>query len=986
MLALILACSISAGGVRAQNNPEYNFQQQSLPDGTSYATTDLVPVLTMDCLAANGYGQWTLSSKWGGNANSGIYTPGWYLLENALREPSESTPPGCQPPGVVDYGEHVTTGYTPTGNSCMGGSYNAHAPAGPKAATNLDGWTCFVWVDATNQQFDVEFFSPADIDISLQGLPTNTHIVTSPPSPQTIHATPIPIPNTVVSETDPRDDFDIAMDAKFLYITWCTGSPKQIWVTAVQLSTLTFTPVAGFPMQVGSSPNGQYPTIACSARNNRVGSTPSFVVGYLTSVGGSPAAKSWNGSAWTSYNFSASTCTDPSTGSPDNYGDVLHVRAVASDVLNQTIVTYGLYLIATVVPVLPSGQSLLLYPNLLPSASLVANYCDGRILGPNTMLLNTHPTPPQVHDESMTAFCDPYDNQSTFDGFHCVYRMDAQFSTVRIPLMIMRGIDNGALGTTDTRLLLTQTGGMSSVLEDDPAVGTGWLIPYCAAVNQMGIHVHWRTAAAVHFYARDMSRTFDEPIDENTLVTDLCIVGDGTAHGGLPGATILPGKKVTIWSDPNYANNGFYQPPVPGATTLTPNPGTLSFVDPNITLLVGDGTASSNATLAVMPNFQLIFQGYPDGDQTYSSQGVTVQAGAIFNYYGVSYNYYTPTTGPNAGITTATFVSEISNADPDEYFDGAGTISLLGTQASPSTLNIYPGANMDILEDEFLLSGPNVPLSPNINLANINILYGNSIQLPQTDDHSGRSGYISGVLTIEGEGVLDNTTVTSQVPSGSVYVPSQSNPTHFSFMNYPIYVPCPKSTDGLGMGNINGSDEINDPPFQLTATNSIFLNNYPNSSSGTGIIRFDGNHIDQSGNLFAYNGVLFSGCTLSNYAIQAINPMPNIGNDLNGIPIVLTNDFSIQGCTFEGWRQTNSNLTLSRTIDIEHSELQDALHNLNNDYGTVNIGGVTGNTFDGNNASGTNASGTTDVFISGFNTTTFNDGIGNGGTALAALQ
>ncbi|MFI5202303.1 MAG: hypothetical protein ACHQNE_07940, partial [Candidatus Kapaibacterium sp.] len=98
----------SLTGVRGQTNTEYSFGNfgfgpQSVTDGHAFNNNgDPVPILTMDCLAANGYGQWTLSSN--------MSTAGWYLLENALRVPctkfvvGDPNHPGCTPPGVVANG------------------------------------------------------------------------------------------------------------------------------------------------------------------------------------------------------------------------------------------------------------------------------------------------------------------------------------------------------------------------------------------------------------------------------------------------------------------------------------------------------------------------------------------------------------------------------------------------------------------------------------------------------------------------------------------------------------------------------------------------------------------------------------------------------------------------------------------------------------------------------------------------------------------
>ncbi len=92
MLAFLAAVLISLSGARAQSNTEYSFRQQSVADGARYADDDDAPILTMDCLAANGYGQWTLSSATGHGFLSfgsiddyyGSY-PHTYDMSNAIR-------------------------------------------------------------------------------------------------------------------------------------------------------------------------------------------------------------------------------------------------------------------------------------------------------------------------------------------------------------------------------------------------------------------------------------------------------------------------------------------------------------------------------------------------------------------------------------------------------------------------------------------------------------------------------------------------------------------------------------------------------------------------------------------------------------------------------------------------------------------------------------------------------------------------------------
>ena len=230
-----------------------------------------------------------------------MYRFGWYLLANGLYAPSShydptapTVHPGCIPPGVAQNGQLVMDNL---------GDTLLSPPTEPKNATNLDGSVCYVWPDPTGANFQVELFTPADMDLSLSfcSNPTSTRSVMTTTVP---HFFSVPTSDSycLCSETDFRDDFDVKMDAAFIYITWCsdeTGT-KTIWVMTIPISTV----VATHTISPGA---GCYPTIACCARNNRGGgSSPSFLVGYLTAVPGSAIAESWNGT-WTSYNLTPTT-------------------------------------------------------------------------------------------------------------------------------------------------------------------------------------------------------------------------------------------------------------------------------------------------------------------------------------------------------------------------------------------------------------------------------------------------------------------------------------------------------------------------------------------------------------------------------------------------------------------------------------------------------------------------------------------------------
>ncbi len=614
--ALVVMLFFAHGGARAQTNSEYNFVLDSLTDGTSYGASrgptevnvDPCPILSMSCIAANGYGQWTLSSEAGTHSQ---FPAGWYLLENALRKPSLSfntdsraDEPGCIPPGVVQSG--------PLSGSTF--------PAEAKASANLDTWINYAWPDSTDRsKFDIQFFNGADIDLSAKFCTNPTvgkmNIITA----SAIHSISVSTEDgggnvhNIDTEVDYRDEFDETIDANYRYIVWASNvnpvnpGMKEIWAMVVPLGSST---PAIMPFFVG---DGKFPTVACNARNNRsLPHTPKFYVGYIN-PSGLPVDVLYTNSTPTpllfNFDFIPPYELGPCDGCPtqDTITRVTHVRAMVSEVAGAETDNPGMYLIAYTAnsvswPNEPTTEGLFLYPHL-DSTTPTQPYLSDGPNNPTTDPMNIWYTT-SVVDEPVTAICDPYDNQNKpgYEGFHCIYRITAMdwMDTIREPLMIMKAWYNGSTNpdtTIDTRLMFTPpVSGFDSIpiFFWPPPVNHG----YVAAVNQMGIHVHWRSGmlgSGVHYYARDMNRTFDEPIEENTLVTDLCQVTDGsltgTNHGGTPGAELLPGKKMLIYTDPNYganpanANSGLYQPADPntsepkawwGGSALTyPTVGTL---------------------------------------------------------------------------------------------------------------------------------------------------------------------------------------------------------------------------------------------------------------------------------------------------------------------------------------------------------------------------------------------------------------------------
>jgi hypothetical protein len=285
------------------------------------------------------------------------------------------------------------------------------------------------------------------------------------------------------------------------------------------------THTASTPVQVGEGTN---PTISCDPRNNRTGPTytPWYEIGYVN-ASGTEAVWYYNHGTPGTYTINADY-VDPTSNVATSFTSVSHVCALVSSVAGG-----GQYSALYAIVENSAGTHLVMYnrgnTNLTTGD---AAYCDGNLLVPaNFPHTSLIPSPPlgngwPILDEPIIAFANPYDNQGTsstgfwqnYDQFHCLYRLQLTGSlnpdTEWAPLLIIRNADNASAFPSppdpatihqDTRLIVNQFGVTSSrLLEHDPNSG------YVGAVNQMGIHVHWRTGSVgsgTHFYSRDAGLT-----------------------------------------------------------------------------------------------------------------------------------------------------------------------------------------------------------------------------------------------------------------------------------------------------------------------------------------------------------------------------------------------------------------------------------------------------------------------------------------------
>ncbi len=860
MLALILACSISAGGVRAQTtNHEYNFQQRTVTDAETFGNTgDPIPVLSMDCLAANGFGQWTLSHFAGTGSFNGLlgsteFPFGWYLLANDLKVASVSG----FPPGVVQSGQLLNDDGLPI-------TLVDEVPSEPEVTANLDSWVNYIWPDpALGGQFVVNFFEPSDfkdasgnmlsasfcVDPTIGNFGTTGSMRVIPQGSSTttvIHQTTVSMGGhniAVISSGPYQDLYDRTSDAHYLYTVWMDND-GGIWAT-VQVLGASTAEVAPFPVGTGT-----VPTVACDQRNNRTGTpSPLFDVAFIDPAG-VPHDITFSGDThiqtirMLTLNFTP-TCG----GTGASISKVTHARAVVSEIPGGTDV-HGLYVIGQPNAVGgPAGEeALFLYTNLPSSGTPQApTYCDGPLLpityiptGPGTLTDNG------IIDEPIIAFSDPYDNQNepnAWDCFHCVYRMNAVYvygaiSNSGIAMLSMKSTHNGGCGdgseSDDTRTPLFVPYPSST----SPNAG------YVAAVNQMGIHVHWRsgvTGSGTHFYARDFNRYFDEPIEENTIVTSTCGITDGTSHGGTAGAKLINGKNMLIWTDPNYGADaaipgglqfGTYQPG--GAMGVFPVVGNI-WLSGAVKLYVGDGTNPS--MLTVMPNFYIFFlpESQVDGES------VTVNPGSTLNYYGLWQVLEAVAGGP--GLYRMVFGAAQMTTSPGVRA-GEGLIDLEGAEnGSTATLIVHGGADFHIGYNGYFTS----------NYGTIIIENEPSIFPLIAEGSTTTNPFTNGLLTFEGQATLNNTKVqahtgpfNSGMNAGYTSWNSTTPLPQNSYVYTVIHVPgsYDGGSDGTPFYDVSRTGYAR-PNGAFTSTNTSYIDYDPGSNTedplGLALIQFDQN-------------------------------------------------------------------------------------------------------------------------------------------------
>jgi hypothetical protein len=881
LLSAFVLCTLlalAASPVQAQFHTEYHFTQhdppntgefniqvapQALVDGAgSNSSSDTNMDLTMDCLAANGYGQWTMTSATNTNHTSTEPANGWFLLTNTLQV--------------------IHDGLTSTGSTiASSGQFSGAVPTEPKITANVDGRVRYVWPDpSTRNTFIVQGLndqrgsttSEKQIDISFP-LPTiaNAYGSLYPVNPSKpifpyAAASVVGGGNTyTISNTasDFRDRFDGASDSNYLYITWRSEFAAQPGIYAMALD-IRNNSVVLTPTFVGT---GVQPTIACDVRN--APSSPDFYVAYLDAVGVGGHVKFAEYITGSGFSFSPvpNLYAPPAGGSAVTYAP-LHARVLASSILGSSNVTTGIYVII-------DGNGLILHRLV----TAIAQYCDGTLMGAHASNTLIPSGGFSIIDEHLCAFSNPYDGQNfttigTFNQFHCLYRFVPREPRLKTPLLIIRGWDNGNSSTVDTRLTVSIIAG--ALVTTDKFVG---------AVNQTGIHVHWRNnATSTHYYSRDVRR-FDEPIDENTLVTFRNVIGDGTSHGGTAGTRLLQGLRMSMWTDPNTK---YYTQSADPHQNGSPQ---FNLMDDNTDLLIGnDGTAGLPAYFTTMPqcdvNMYCNINHPPDFDFV-RDHNVIIKPNSVYDCR-------------TSGKRTAFGISDIpQNPLASSEGAGAGHIQFQGLANNLAQVIVRPGANLSIGYYGDLTA----------NYANIDFQYGNSI----TDPKLSGSSKITGKAYFIGTTAIYYSNLLGHIPGSDLSITNDS----VGIINVE---PCSPTGGSLFF------DYCSSGYTQFDAHYSNFWNGTLNqNSAGSYNINFDGNGANlirgiklyqcAFGNVTVYGNDVSSTCDITN---SSFDYMKDVGIHLKRTGNVTSYaQTTIQTNTFAGIGRLNSSNAMLSAILIE---------------------------------------------------------------------
>jgi hypothetical protein len=583
--------------------------------------------------AANGYGVWGSNDMPGGQY-------GWVLLSNAVSNKDLSDPSKIIPSGQVQAGLFQQA---PVIRESL------------KIVANLRGAVRYVWLNQSKTGFIIQGFDDGqirmgEIDVKFTHFPNpvNHRFLVDPDgTTPTIHQFPLVVPFIdalgthlplgldEIVEPILLDQFDVAIDGKNLYIVWNKVIPDdlnwEIWSVTVDLAT-------GDKSNVNYVMKGRRPTVAADVRN--IPENPTYDVACLWNAPFLPLGVYaevrtrlfHEGLGKNVFSLHDEVRCD---GQTIGYGSVTRARILCGSVANAPTTAKGVYILRRSLDLGDEKYHELLFHRIRydhiigeNSPAISASHVDG-------ILNNLRPAPMVgqwgVQDEPIVAFANPYDGEASpnYAEFHCNYRMRGVVENGQFTNCMVRADHNGCNGRPDTRTPVDRklNGAVWEWLDiENP------FLYHTACVNQMGIHVYQQvtTGGGGRYYSRD-KRSFDEPIEENTLVTYDCYVKDGITHGGTVGATVKSGKTVTLWTDPisgiTSTTSGLYINT--NAHGRSWHNAQLRFVGAGVRMDVGP-LNGDGATFVTFPNCEIHFP-----EETGQNNVLNFNRSSVWEYYSV---------------------------------------------------------------------------------------------------------------------------------------------------------------------------------------------------------------------------------------------------------------------------------------------------------------------------------------------------------------
>jgi len=795
---IVILCGVSSSNGQTYTPIPYNFSTVPMSNTTGKIDNTLnTQNLAYSWMCANGYGQWAT-----GNGK-------WYLLGNGFADADKSNSHRPVPSGVVDWGS-LDTGLT------LSHEYEV------KVACNLIGCVRFVAIKGVRgygpgsaKEFVIQGFNdyqfstsqPKQIDhriIGMNVVPNSLKVVRQsiatfkPSVTASLGVNHNLMTPSDVQVTDWRDVYDIACDQKFLYIVWVTyETVYQVYGMAIKLSDNTIA------MPPTNLMDGYRPTVSCDIRNNP--SSPVFDVACIqddenqspanVAVRGQVKIRAVRGSFIHPQvvlpKIVTSPCLPPTGGTcgsscpPVSPGDdymytvANHARILTSSAKGMTSPIWGVYVFNHVMidgaPVSTNGPDradLIFYPviwgldaNNQPNFSpLTAKYVDGKRLSNHAQPVGNAQV--EVSGEPMIAFTNPYDGEanSNFNEFHCVYRLrpipvGGESQDV---LMIVRGYENGCWRNPsnnqqiDTRTILNVNRTNSSWVAGRDVYN------YVAAVNQMGIHVRWWTGVSsnINYYTRDM-RTFNEDIDENTLVTYECQVNSTSC-------TLKPGRAMTLWTDPFFGDLTLNEDlGIFVRDTNQPdgwNNAQLKFLPANATLNIGnlcytEDPSPTPAQLFTSANFLISF--------TNPNQTLAVNCGSEFHFYGVPSKPLSQVPTPAPSISSIPVMFQFANS----ALTGDATISLKGKDRQLPDGVVGAVISLTDPAKLYIHGGSQFRLPRNVSLltSDAEIEFPNERAVQDRNSYNGMQDKTGELVSYGAPVTLTTSKVNCNVPSGKTY-------------------------------------------------------------------------------------------------------------------------------------------------------------------------------------------------------------------------